>query len=201
MTTNLGITAAARGDVGRARRRYRQAARELRELGLWPPLARAVHNLGLTWPPESATRRHRVLPAWLALDTARFALTTAAERSRWRDTIGAPGAAAFDSAARHSPMLLAEVIEHARAVGTADDPAPPPAIGLVGVPGPTGDGPVELAVRTPLPVDPGWPSVLTPYRVRSTTLRPAPEIAPAGDRARACLIRLLRAAVPAQGAR
>ena len=151
-------------------------SREFRELGVWPPLARAVHNLGLTYPPASAARRERVLPAWLALDAVRFTLADAAQRSRWRDTVGVPGAAAFDSAARHGPLLLAEVIEHARAVGTVADAAPDPVAGLVDVAGLRNAPPVETGVRPPRPVDLGWPSVLATRLESSRALRPTPAV-------------------------
>ena len=191
VTVNLGNAAAAAGDLAAARRYHRRAIRDFRELGVWPPLARAVHNLGLTYPPASAARRERVLPAWLALDAVRFTLPDAAQRSRWRDTVGVPGAAAFDSAARHGPLLLAEVIEHARAVGTVDDAAPGPAVGLVDVPGLRNAPPIETGVRPPRPVDLGWPSVLSPYLERSRALRPTPAVP---DPA-ASLVALLWAAV------
>jgi len=176
VTVNLGNAAAAGGDLPGARRHHRRAIREFRELGVWPPLARAVHNLGLTYPPASAARRERVLPAWLALDAVRFTLADAAQRSRWRDTVGVPGAAAFDSAARHGPLLLAEVIEHARAVGTVADAAPDPVAGLVDVAGLRNAPPVETGVRPPRPVDLGWPSVLAPRLESSRALRPTPAV-------------------------
>lgn len=195
VTMNLGIAAAATGDLVAARRYYGRAARELRELGVWPALARAVHNLGLTFSPASQARRDQVLPAWLALDAVRFTLSDAAERSRWRDTVGAPGAAAFDSAARHGPLLLAEVIEHARAVGTVDDAVPAPVAGLVDVPGPRGAPPAEVGVRPPVRIDLGWPSTLTPYLDESRTLLPATP-ARHGQGTAASLVRLLGVAAP-----
>lgn len=90
VVVDLVIAAAAEGDLAKARRYYRRAFRDLREQGVWPALVRAVHDLDLTFPPASAARRDRVLPAWLALDAVRFTLPSAAERSRWRDSIGAP---------------------------------------------------------------------------------------------------------------
>ena len=187
VTVNLGNAAAADGDLAAARRFHRQAIHEFRELGVWPSLARAVYNLGLTYPPASAARRDRVLPAWLALDAVRFTFADAAQRSRWRDTVGVPGAAAFDGAARHGPLLLAEVIEHARAVGTIDD-APVPVAGLVDVPGLRNAPPVETGVRPPRPVDTGWPSVLSPYLEKSRALRTVPAV----PKPTASLVALLR---------
>jgi tetratricopeptide (TPR) repeat protein len=170
---NLGIVAAARGDLATARRRYRRAAKDLRAVGLWPQLARCLHNLGLTWAPAAPGRRVRVLPAWLALESLRYALPRAADRARWRDAVGDPEAAAFDAAHRHGPLLLAEVIERARAVGslgTSDEPPPAPIPGLVGGPGLPAESTWDLPVRTPRPVGCGWPATLTPHLDRARTV-------------------------------
>jgi len=90
VTVNLGNAAAADGDLAAARRFHRRAIRDFRELGVWPSLGRAVHNLGLTYSPASAARGERVLPAWLALDAVHFTLA-----SRPRDPLLVPAAAAF----------------------------------------------------------------------------------------------------------
>ena len=116
---NLGIVAAADGDPQSARRRYAAALRGYRRLGLWANVARCLHNDGLTWRGDTPQRRERILPAWLALDAARFTFRLPSERALWREEIGKHAAAAFDAAhLSRSPVLLAEVIERARAIGS-----------------------------------------------------------------------------------
>jgi tetratricopeptide (TPR) repeat protein len=203
---NLGIVAAARGDLGTARRRYRRAATHLRALGLWPQLARCLHNLGLTWPPSSPARRVRVLPAWLALESLRYTLPGAVERAHWREAVGDPAAAAFDAAHRAGPLLLAELVERARAVGrldTAEAPPPPPLEGLVGVPHSPDATAWDLPVRPPRPVGCGWPTVLAPAQDRARSLLSAGGTAGALPRIAdpAPLVDLLLAGTSTSGAR
>jgi tetratricopeptide (TPR) repeat protein len=118
---NLGIVAAACGDLPSARRCYARAQLGYRRLGLWTNVARCLHNDGLTWPGDTPQRRERILPAWLALEAARFTFRLPSERALWREEIGKHAAAAFDAAnLSPSPVLLAEVIERARAIGSLD---------------------------------------------------------------------------------
>src|SRR5450755_1054676 len=128
---NLGIVAAASGDLQSARRCYAAAQLGHRRLGLWTNVARCLHNDGLTWPGDTPQRRERILPAWLALEAARFTFRLPSERALWREEIGKHAAAAFDAAhLSRSPVLLAEVIERARAIGSLDL-ARPGALGML----------------------------------------------------------------------
>ncbi|TFV53909.1 tetratricopeptide repeat protein [Geodermatophilus sp. DF01-2] len=196
LETNRGIVAAARGNMEAARRHYRRAAAGCRALGLWMPLARCRHNWGLTWPRTSAKRRSMVLPAWLALDATRFTLHRPDERAHWREETGSLAAAAFDVAAT-DPMLLAELVERARAVGTVDV-ASAPALGVVAraLPWAVTDGPRRspapqpeeiigsLAVRAPAQVHCGWELQLAPYDREAQRLRAVgPNPPPSSDRA------------------
>lgn len=156
----------------RARRRYRRAAAELRDLRLWPQSARCAHGYGLTWPAGSTARLEQVLPAWLALDQHRFTFTGTAERAQWRDTLGSASAAAFDAAAQN-PLLLAEVIEHARALGSlGSTPTTSEALGppLDLAERPRSPG-AELTMAAAVRVGCGWPSTLDPYLSRASAIR------------------------------
>ncbi len=151
---NLAGVAAAHGLTRAARRRYRRAADDLRDLGLWPQLARCEFALGITWPRGSRERTTRVVPAWLALDEHRFSLHGPAERARWRTTLASPAAAAFDAVAA-DPLLLAELIEHARAVGGIAG-APPPVPGLLGFDSRSDSEVIEPAMNPPARINCGW---------------------------------------------
>ncbi|MGY1608752.1 tetratricopeptide repeat protein [Geodermatophilus sp. SYSU D00700] len=183
LQANRGIVAAAQGNIESARRHYRRAAAAYRALGLWMPLARCRHNWGLTWPRESAKRRTMVLPAWLALDATRFDLDRPDDRAHWREETGSLAAAAFEVAASDA-MLLAELMERARAVGSVDV-ARAPALSVVGRALPWAgrerqqEGAVgepeevigSLAVRAPARVRCGWELQLAPYDQEADRLR------------------------------
>ncbi|MGW7299342.1 tetratricopeptide repeat protein [Streptomyces sp. NPDC054829] len=118
---NLGIVEMATGNAEHARRRYASAEVGFRGLGLWERVARCVHNAGLTWPSDTSERRDRVVSAWIALEAARFTFRAPVERVLWREEIGKHSAAAFDAGLQSgTPLLLAEMIERARAIGSVD---------------------------------------------------------------------------------
>ncbi|WP_166663659.1 tetratricopeptide repeat protein [Streptomyces sp. NBC_00582] len=118
---NLGIVDAATENFEDARRRYAKAELSFRELGLWARVARCLHNEGLTWPSDTSERRDRVISAWIALEAARFTFRAPVERTLWREEIGRHAAAAFDAGLMSgTPLLLAEMIERARAIGGLD---------------------------------------------------------------------------------
>lgn len=170
---NLGIIATARGRPDIARQFYTQALDAFGKMKLWQHAARCRLNEGLTWPAEAEERRSLVLPAWLALDSARYGLRGPAERAFWRDTLGNPAAAAFDSAELGGAFLLAELVENARSAGRIAALAVP----LTEVTGLVGVGPAALpSVADQLPmsaaplVDCGWRSALEAYRASAQQL-------------------------------
>src|SRR5260370_10374185 len=65
---NLGIVAAASGDLQSARRCYAAAQLGHRRLGLWTNVARCLHNDGLTWPGDTPQRRRGGPPATPGLE-------------------------------------------------------------------------------------------------------------------------------------